>query len=605
MLGSVLAAALWLAPPADAPASPPDASPEPASPLEREYDGPRSIDAPTGAAVVQTSDPSDEALEPLGTQGTAPPSSDVYTPPPRRPVPRVLSTIEGFPESEVAVIGKRRVKFYPGLELRNQIGWISPFTIDRTGTEYEEGAFSNGRIRWNPRVEIRKKLEIAGTIDFMNGRWAPTGSDDPVIDEILRRGQPPARSDLPVVDPESLYVSDTGPMIVDPRELYLQYRFSFGLLRIGQQSFTWGQGMLANSGNYNDRFGDMRFGSDSRGDIYERILFATRPFAYRAGNLKHLVVAIGGDLVYRDERAVLADGDIAGQALIVLRYQPEDRPGTWLGGYAVYRNQKTTDDGDVYPDDDDLEVGVVDVSGQGTLWLRDDLQLIGAFEAAFIGGRTTVARDENGPHKVAQGGAVGRGYVGDHDRWLVGFDAGYASGDPDPNDRWINNFTFDDGHNVGLVLFDAVQGWRTAQSEILATNGELTGVPLNGTQFIPTRGGVSNAIYVHPKARYSLWEKLEIWGGPLIAAAPVPVVDPYTTRLSGGVPTNSVGGDGGDRYYGTELDLGIRGRFDIKNLWLQAGVQGGLLLPGAGLANRAGNTDGPIGAVWLRTEIRY
>jgi len=91
----------------------------------------------------------------------------------------------------------------------------------------------------------------------------------------------------------------------------------------------------------------------------------------------------------------------------------------------------------------------------------------------------------------------------------------------------------------------------------------------------------------------------------LFAAAPVPIVDPYTTRLNGGVPTNTIGGDGNRRYYGTELDLGLRGRFDIRNLWLQAGVQGGLLLPGPGLANQAGDIGGPVGAVWFRTEIRY
>ncbi|MEM6993613.1 MAG: hypothetical protein AAF721_24075, partial [Myxococcota bacterium] len=418
----------------------------------------------------------------------------------------------------------------------------------------------------------------------------PIGSEDPIIDEIVDRGLPPGRTDL---------------RIADPRELFLEYKFSFGLIRAGQQAFTWGQGILANNGNYVDRFGDLRFGNDGNGDIYERILFATKPFTYRAGPIKHLAIAFGGDIVYRDERVNLLDKDLAGQALIVLRWQPEDKPWNYLGGYAVYRNQHTSDDGDVYPDDDDLEVGAFDIAGQGVKWLRNDLQLIGAFEGAFIAGRTTIARDENGPHKIAQGGWAMRGYIGNDPKWLVGFDTGYASGDPDPTDRFINNFTMDAGHTVGLVLFNQVNSWRTARTEILATNGELTGVPLNGTQFIPTQGGVTNALYIHPKARYALWEKLEVWGGPLLAAAPVPIIDPYTTRLGGGVATNSVNGDGGRRFYGTELDLGVRGRFDLKNFWLQAGLQGGLLLPGPGLANAAGDTGGPVGAIWSRLELRY
>ncbi|MBC8073598.1 MAG: hypothetical protein IAG13_35075, partial [Deltaproteobacteria bacterium] len=77
------------------------------------------------------------------------------------------------------------------------------------------------------------------------------------------------------------------------------------------------------------------------------------------------------------------------------------------------------------------------------------------------------------------------------------------------------------------------------------------------------------------------------------------------TRLAGGAPTNSSNGDGERRYYGTELDFGIRGRVDIRNFWLMAGLQGGVLLPGAGLANQAGNPDKAVGAIWLRTEIRY
>ena len=512
--------------------------------------------------------------------------------PKKKPVPRVLATIDGYgyPERELAVIGSKKVKFYPGVQVRNQVGFVSPFTIDRFGNDYAEGGMTTGRIRWNPTLAVGNKFKLVGTLDLANGRWAPDSARDPVIQEIIDYGQPPPRTTL---------------RLVDPRELYFEYRFSFGLLRLGQQSFTWGQGMLANNGNYVDRFGDMRFGDDGPGDIYERILFATKPFKYRPGRIKDLAIGIGGDLVFRDERVNLMKGDLAGQALVVVRYQPEKNPSNWIGGYGVYRKQKNEDDGDVYPNDNTLEVGAFDISGQGTQWLRDDLQLIGAFETSIIFGRTDSARDQNGKHKVLQGGAVARGYVGNHEKWLVGFDAGYASGDPNPNDRWINNFTFDAGHTVGLILFPQVNAWRTAQTEILATNGELTGQPLNGTQFLPTRGGVTNALYIHPKARYALWERLEIWGGPLIAVAPVPIVDPYTTRLNGGVPTNSAGGDGDRRYYGTELDVGIRGRIDLRNFWLMAGLQGGVLLPGKGLANAAGRADKAVGAIWFRTEIRY
>jgi hypothetical protein len=379
--------------------------------------------------------------------------------------------------------------------------------------------------------------------------------------------------------------------------------------------FTWGLGMLANDGNNVDRFGDLKFGDDGPGDIYERILFGTRPFSGLGDVGRRFVLAVGGDLIFRDERTQLLKdvdgdghlqlGDLGGQAIFVLRYQPEATPWNWVGAYAVYRKQQNAEDHDVYEDDGELEVGVGDIAGQGVHWLRDDLQLIGAFEGALIGGRTTWARNEHGTHRVLQGGAAARGYIGDAERWLVGLDAGFASGDRNPTDKWITNFTFDQGHTAGLVLFQQVVGWRTARSEIAATNGALTGEALNGTQFIPTRGAITNAIYVHPKARWAFKRWFEVWGGPLIAAAPMPIVDPYATRLAGGTPTNSVLGDGNKRYYGTELDLGARVRYDVNNLWLQIGIQGGILLPGSGLANEAGENEAVVGAVWLRTEIRY
>jgi hypothetical protein len=407
----------------------------------------------------------------------------------------------------------------------------------------------------------------------------------------LAVGQPPGRATL---------------RIVDPRELYIVWVGSFAQLKLGQMGSTWGQGILSNDGNNMDRFGDMKFGDDGPGDITERILIGTRPFAPLGGPAKDVVTAIGGDLVFRDSNANLVEGDLAGQAIFVLRYQPSDRPENWIGAYAVYRRQRSADDGDVYADDDDIEVGVGDLAGQGTLWLRRNLQLLGAFEGVLVGGRTTAVRDENhDEHTILQAGVAVRAYVGDYTRWLVGFDGGYASGDADPNDGVINNYAFDRGYTAGLVLFQQVRGWRTARSELLATDSSLSDVPANGTQFIPTRGSVTNALFVHPKVRYAFRERLEVWGGPLVACSAVPIVDPYTTQLAGGVPTNSVGGDGNERYYGTELDLGVRARVDIRKLWLMAGLQYGVLFPGKGLANAAGQTDGPVHGLWFRTEIRY
>ena len=598
---------------------PPDAEATPTDERPRDIFAPIDIEAPPERELVPEPgpepEPEPEVIAPEPEPEPEPAPEVVEPPPPAiEPIPRLFETLQSFRPSEVAshTNADGTVTFVPGIQLRNQVGYLTPFTIDRFGNEYHEGVFTSGRLRLNPvlRLGKRQNVEFVATVDIANGRWAPRRPDDPIISEIVSPNPDTVAHGIAPMPMELLGF--------DLREFYVQWNSKIGQFRAGQMAFTWGEGILASSGNWADRFGDMRFGSDGLGKIYERFMFATRPFKRLGGVAPNFIIAIGGDLVFRDDRVDLVKSceqlaprngqprcDIAGQGFVVLRYEPLDTPGNWIGGYAVYRHQQTRDDGDVYLDDNDLEVGVGDIAGQGSYELRPNLTLLGGFEAVLIGGRTTNAYNENGDHRILQGGGAMRGYIGNPEVWLAGFDAGYASGDANPADNKLTGFTFDTSAQVGLVLFPAVRGWRSAQSEILATNGELTGVPLNGTQFIPTRGAVTNAIYIHPKARWSYAERFEIWGGPLIAMAATPDADPYTTRLNGGDPTNSVGGSGDRRYYGTELDLGMRGRIDIHNLWFQLGLQGGLLLPGKGLANAAGTTDGPTAALWVRTEIRY
>jgi hypothetical protein len=329
---------------------------------------------------------------------------------------------------------------------------------------------------------------------------------------------------------------------VDPRELYLEWTSRAGQLRLGQMSFTWGLGIVANDGNNMDRFGDMKFGDDGDGSIQERILFATKPLAPTGGPGKDVVVAIGADLVFRDPNADLVQGDLAGQGILVVRWQPEDRPGNWVGAYAAYRKQKSADDGDAYEGDDRLDVGVIDLAGQGFLQTSAPVTVLGAYEVATIVGRTTFARGDRQEHRVLQAGAAVRGYVGDPERWLVGFDGGFASGDANPDDGQINDFEAAPGYTAGLLLFQYYRGWQSARAQLLAEDPELVGVPPNGTQYLPTRGSVTNAVFVQPKARWAFRERFEVWGGPLLAVAPAPVVDPYAARLDGGDVVNSLGG---------------------------------------------------------------
>ena len=574
-----------------------DAEPPPASEGAEDGAKPNAEDTISRQARAQDPPILPEFAPDQGAPGTSGVPEDPRGLPPigtDARIPRVLSTIDGWAANEQAYIrGKKRpIVFVPGAQLRNQVGFVSPFTLDDAGNRYSEGVFSTGRLRWRPQLLLGTKhqVRLVGQVDFASGRWAPQSSDDPVLQQILDEGQPPGRTHL---------------RAVDFRELYVEWRTKVGVLRVGQQAFTWGQGLLSNDGNNMDRFGDLKFGSDGDGSLNERVVFATKPLARSGGPGKDLILAVGADLVYRDAQADLVAGDLAGQGFAVVRWQPEEHPGNWLGAYAVVRGQKNADDGDVYSGDDKLLVGAFDFAGAGWKKLRPNLAIMGAFEAVFIGGRTTFAADPGEQQQVIQLAAALRGYIGNPETWLAGLDAGYMSGDANPYDDEVNNFQAAPGFTAGLLMYQWVYGWQTARSQIRAEDRDLFGEPRNGTQFIPSKGRVTNTVYFQPKARYGFLERAEVWGGPLVAFAPAPVVDPYATTIAGGAPANALGRTGGDRYWGTELDLGVRVRHAYRNLWLQAGVQAGVLFPGTAFADPSGETDGPVWGTWFRTEIRY
>lgn len=605
---SIVLAWVSLGPAQTGPSSEPT---EPAVPLQRSYEGARAVVGPSevGLDVKATDDGEPEetlgpepepagprAIEPRGNADVLVDASTEPHPPgkPVQPVPRILTTMQGWYPGEQAEhrFAQGQIVFVPGLQVRSHVGGISGFRLDDEGNDYPAHPYASGRVRWRPVVAFGRSAEVVltGMVDFANGHWWSTSSSDPVVQDIIDDGQPP----VPVpFDP------------VDFRELYITWTTRYGQLRAGQMSFNWGLGLLANDGNNMGRFGDMKFGKDGPGSIQERIMFGTKPLARTGGPGKDIIFAIGADLVYRDPNADLREGDLAGQGFLVVRWEPEARPGNWLGAYTVYRRQHVADDRDRYPDDDLLEVGVLDFAGQGFWPIPRDLTILGAFETVMIAGRTTYLRGDLDEHLVLQGAAALRGYLGKPEKWLVGFDGGWASGDANPDDDEVNNFEAAPGYTAGLLLFQWIQGWQSARSARQALDPELAGEPPNGVQYISTEGSVTNTVYIQPKARYAVAERFELWGGPLFATSAVPLVDPYATRLAGGAATNALGGEVTRHYLGTELDLGIRARYGFENLWLQGGLQGGVLFPGPAYRGPMGGLDGPIWGGFFRGEVRY
>ena len=118
----------------------------------------------------------------------------------------------------------------------------------------------------------------------------------------------------------------------------------------------------------------------------------------------------------------------------------------------------------------------------------------------------------------------------ERERWgdlVVSVELGYASGDADPNDGVTRRFTFDQNHNVGLVLFDHVLAYKTARAATIAADPNIVHRASPGLQFLPSEGGVFGAAYLYPTVvvRPASWVDLK--AGMVIAQTTADLVDPF------------------------------------------------------------------------------
>ena len=397
---------------------------------------------------------------------------------------------------------------------------------------------------------------------------------------------------------------------VQPRWLYAEWTSPVGLLRVGQQPSHWGMGLVANDGDHPSLFGDYRYGN-----IVEQVLFATKPLGINSP----FVVALAGNLVYRDNVAILVQGDRAWQGIAAAFY--EQGPDM-LGVYGVYRSQTHAmqSEPSYFPYADTIHVGVLDVAGHFARPIAvpgETAYVFGAFEAATELGSTdaerTIYQLPGGPWTKIQtyGGAATLGVVlggregprplASHDpspvnrpdlygRVVAQVEVGYASGDANPDDTTEKRFVFDPNHKVGLLLFDEVMRWQTARAATAAQDPNLGNGsrPTPGTQLLPSNGGVFGAQYVYPTAMYRPRPWLDLKLGAVIAQTTADYVDPYRLALQGAY-VNYTGSDPKRHDLGVELDGGVEARMPLGPiLRLQVGAQAGVLFPGGALADATG-----------------
>jgi hypothetical protein len=439
-------------------------------------------------------------------------------------------------------------------------------------------------LRLTPRFQLRKTLEVVGQFDLLTGLVAGDKSREVGADRA----------------PRDEY---DGFKNVQLRYLYMQLTTPIGVLRVGQQGSHWGLGILANDGDHPTLFGDYRYGA-----LTERILFATKP----GGKDSDVIVAIAGDLVYRDNTARLTRGDQAFQGVLAALYE---KGPNQVGVYAVYRNQ-TNDKQSLqpyFPYTEGLEVGVLDATGRFAVPVQGDPDwfLFGGAELATIFGSTNILRTQNqaleGSRTTVRsyGGAVQLGFVNrgtcscdvtpkgdpiEFGRLAAQVEIGYASGDADPYDGTQRRFVMDPNHKIGLVLFDEVMRFQTARAATAAQDPLLTNAerPTPGVELLPTNGGIAGAQYINPTFVYRPGRRLDLKAGMVVAQTTADYVDPYRLATQGGY-VNYRGGDSKKHDLGMEIDAGFEYRAPLEyGMTLQLGMQGGVLFTGGALANAAG-----------------
>jgi hypothetical protein len=391
---------------------------------------------------------------------------------------------------------------------------------------------------------------------------------------------------------------------LQPRWLYLEWLSPVGLLRVGQQPSHWGMGLVANDGDHPSLFGDYR-----GGNIVEQVLFATKPL----GRDSPFAVAIAGNLVFRDNVAILADGDHAWQGILAAFYE---KGPDMVGAYGVYRHQSTDrTSGTYFPYADRINVGIIDLAGHFArpLAVPDETAFVfGSFEAATELGSTnaerTVGQAASGQSTSIRtfGGAAAAGVVlagrgpqtggapADrpdlYGRLVAQVELGYASGDADPYDDTEKRFVFDPNHKVGLLLFDEVMRWQTARTAVAAQDPNLTSRAPAGVGLLPSNGGVFGAEYLYPTVVFRPRPWLDLKAGAVIAQTTADSVDAYRAALQGAY-VNYRGGDPRRHDLGVELDGGVEARLPLPyGLRVALGAQAGVLFPGGALADAAGQT---------------
>ncbi len=369
-------------------------------------------------------------------------------------------------------------------------------------------------------------------------------------------------------------------------------------VRAGLMTSHWGLGLVANDGGNGHSLERNDWFTPSRsGDRVMRVAVSFMPLIDTASVARGLWLTLAADAVIDDENARWIDGDRAMQIVGAGRlYLAKEQ---WLGLYAVHRSQRTSGGAD-------LAVNVVDAA----LDLDQRVQGHGLRtqgEAVYIGGTTSLSPTPDFPtHRLQQAAAAGRLTWRSRGDLEAQLDLGWFRGDADLDDGTMTTFHADRNFRQGLVLFPRVLAWQTGTARLRASDLNLVGVPQADLDRLASDGAVFNAITIFPKVGWHLTDAGELYAGALLAWAPAPPTDPYTSRTAtGGQPSTPYGLSPDGHYLGSEVDVGARWRLALpqgfKTL-VQISAEGAILLPGGALSG-SGAAPGHVAAGLLRVGL--
>lgn len=424
-----------------------------------------------------------------------------------------------------------------------------------------------------------------------------TGDESPLLPERVATGtNPPDTLDDPVVDPYQAFLTWNTPI---------------AQLRIGLQKSDFGLGVVANGGDESD---DMLFNQKFGADRGLRVLIATKPFAAfsKSRKLKNIFLALGGDLVWRDDNANFVDGDHAYQLIGSIFYHDQDprdaQNATFIGFYSAVRSQEDRDITGIDPNDT-LDVRAFDVSAKKSFVTDADVFVSFEAEASLLSGESTRAYSQNGDPKTD---ILGLGAAGEMIlRWnpanaAFKLLAGYASGDANADDDTLYSFKFDPNYKVGLVMFDQYIPAATREAYRRVADPERSGEPPRGVFGLINDGAVENAVYVNPQLLLGDPNGLVTGVGALWAWSAVPFADPYSSFANGGIPLGINGRPKASRQLGFEVDISARYRRTlISNLTLEVKAEYGILFPGAAFEDDNGVGDSAQNLVRGRVALSW